>query len=175
MSDPYQTPIESLLNDSDLTRSELRNRYRQEEAKVIAVGGVYYLLGSLLLSAGGVGAWYCAEKSSVFNMLPCGAAILIGCMFIVIGYGLRRLDSWARVPASIAAGVALFLFPIGTVVGLLCIAMLRRNAVREMFNPAYQTAIYEEGDGYDHFGWIAILVGLVAGAGTWLFLLLIVA
>lgn len=171
MSDPYQTPVESLIDDSELSNLELRSRYRNEESKVLAVGGVYYLLGSLLFSVGGVGAYYCAMKLSMFHLLPCGAFALLGLMFIIIGFGLRRFDNWSRVSAVVAAAIALFIIPVGTVVGILCLGILKRNALKLMFTSAYQAAVIEEGEAYDHFGWYAILVGLLAGAGAWLYLL----
>ncbi len=169
-SDPYKSPVEqTLLEVENLQPEGLRERFRSEEMTVLAVGWFYYFFGSLLatIGAAGVAGYFIWEKPMMVVM---GAVcLIIGPVYIIIGFGLRRFDVWARVPSMVAALVAIVIPPVGLLAGVVCLYLLCRNAVREMFTLQYQTAVLTEGEIIGHYGWLAVVGGMLSGATLSLF------
>lgn len=168
--DPYKSPVEhTLLEVENLQPSDLRERFRKEEMTVLAVGWFYYFLGSLLATIGvaSVAGYYLSGNQVMIVM---GAAcLIIGPVYIITGFGLRRFDVWARVPSMVAALVAIVIPPVGLLAGAVCLYLLCRNAVREMFTLQYQTAVVAEGEIIGHYGWLAVVGGVLSGATLSLF------
>ncbi len=103
-------------------------------------------------------------------MVVMGAVcLIIGPVYIITGFGLRRFDVWARVPSMVAALVAIVIPPVGLLAGVVCLYLLCRNAVREMFTLQYQTAVVTEGEIIGHYGWLAVVGGILSGATLSLF------
>ncbi len=163
-SDPYRSPVEQALMDVEsLEPMELRARFHKEEMTIMAVGWFYYFFGSLLgtIGAAVVAGYYLWNESA---MLLLGAVcLIIGPVYIITGYGLRRFDVWARVPSMVAALVAIVIPPVGLLAGAVCLYLLCRNAAREMFTLQYQTAVISEGEIIGHYGWLAVLGGVLSG------------
>mgnify|MGYP001388158780 CR=1 FL=1 len=59
----------------------------------------------------------------------------IGIGSAIVGVGLLLQREWARVGAIALAVLALFGFPIGTIIGILIIAYLLSNEARDAFRP----------------------------------------
>ena len=169
-SDPYKSPVEqTLLEVENLEPSKLRERFRNEEMIVLAVGWFYYFLGSLLVTIGAASvAGYFLSGRPVMLVLGV-VGLIIGPVYMITGFGLRRFDIWARVPSMVAALVAIVIPPVGLLAGAVCLYLLCRNAVREMFTLQYQTAVVAEGEIIGHYGWLAVLGGLLSGATLSLF------
>ena len=173
-SDPYRSPVEdALLEVENLEYGGLRERFRNEEMAVLAVGWFYYFLGSLLATLGGVllvgGLFW---DRSLVGFLG-AACMIIGPVYIITGFGLRRFDVWARVPSMVAAFVAIAIPPVGLLAGAVCLYLLRRNAVKEIFTLQYQTAVMSEGEIIGHYGWLAVVGGVLSGVTLSLFGLLL--
>jgi hypothetical protein len=169
-SNPYKSPVEqTLLEVENLQPEVLRERFRNEEMTVLAVGWFYYFFGSLLATIGAVGVigYFIWEKPLVAALG--GVCLIIGPVYIITGFGLRRFDVWARVPSMVAALVAIVIPPVGLLAGAVCLYLLCRNAVREMFTLQYQTAVVTEGEIIGHYGWLAVVGGVLSGATLSLF------
>lgn len=169
-SDPYRSPVEqALLEVEHLQPSDLRERFRSEEMAILAVGWFYYFFGSLLATIGVASSagYYLSDNQMLIIM---GAScLIIGPVYIITGFGLRKFDEWARVPSMVAAFVAIVIPPVGVLAGAVCLYLLCRNAVREMFTLQYQTAILAEGEVTRRYGWLAVVGGVLRGATLSLF------
>ncbi len=169
-SDPYKSPVEqTLLEVENLQPERLRERFRNEEMTVLAVGWFYYFFGSLLatIGAAAVAGYFIWSKPLLVAL---GAVcLIIGPVYVITGFGLRRFDVWARVPSIVAALVAIVIPPVGLLAGAVCLYLLCRNAVREMFTLQYQTAVLAEGEIIGHYGWLAVAGGMLSGATLSLF------
>ncbi|MGJ8657492.1 MAG: hypothetical protein ACSHX6_13670 [Akkermansiaceae bacterium] len=173
-SDPYRTPIaESLLEVENLRPEGLRERFRNEEMTVLAVGWFYYFFGSLLATIGGalLAGFFLWDKPLMGVLGSVG--LLIGPVYIITGFGLRRFDVWARLPSIVAAFVAIVIPPVGLLAGAVCLYLLCRNAVKEMFTLQYQTAVMTEGEIIGHYGWLGVVGGVLSGATISLFTVLL--
>jgi hypothetical protein len=163
-SNPYKSPVEqTLLEVESLEPMDLRERFRNEEMTVLAVGWFYYFFGSLLATIGAAsvaGYFLWNERVMVFLGAVC---LIIGPVYVITGFGLRRFDVWARVPSIVAALVAIVIPPVGLLAGAVCLYLLCRNAVSEMFTLQYQTAVITEGEIIGHYGWLAVVGGVLSG------------
>ena len=169
-SDPYKSPVEqTLLELENLHPGGLRERFRNEEMTVLAVGWFYYFFGSLLATIGAAGlvGHFIWGKPLVAALG--GVCLIIGPVYVITGFGLRRFDVWARVPSMVAAFVAIVIPPVGLLAGVVCLYLLWRNAVREMFTLQYQAAVVAEGELIGHYGWLAVGGGVLSGAALSVF------
>ena len=64
------------------------------------------------------------------------AALALGVLALVTGWGLMRMFTWARWLAFALALVSLLFFPVGTIIGAVIIWYLLRGEVREAFEIA---------------------------------------
>lgn len=156
-----------------MSANELRKQFAYDEICILAVGWFYYYLGSLLLSLTGLAAWvYFILQIKPF-ILSTFICLLAGTLYIIIGYGLRNFDSWARIPSVVAGYTAMFLFPVGTLAGGVCIYLLHSHAVLEIFTDQYRTAYSEASKKLPRFGWLGIILGLLTGASLSLIIYLL--
>ncbi len=164
-SDPYKSPVEqTLLEVENLEPIDLRERFRNEEMTVLAVGWFYYFFGSLLATTGaGLLTGFFLMENALMGLMG-AVCLIIGPVYIITGFGLRRFDVWARVPSIVAALVAIVIPPVGLLAGVVCLYLLCRNAVREMFTLQYQAAVVAEGEIIGHYGWLAVVGGVLSGA-----------
>jgi len=120
-SDLYKSPVEQTLEEvGDLEPTVLRERFRNEEMTLLAVGWFYYFFGGLLATIGVVlVALYFVFSQMLLAALG-GGCLIIGTVYIITGYGLRRFEVWARVPSIVAALVAIVIPPVGLLAGVVC-------------------------------------------------------
>lgn len=121
MSDvnPYATP-KAMVEDADAgsPAEALRQEHIRHEASIKSAGWLFMLGGALVL--------FSAAATVIPQLTGSGgsrAGIAIGAGFallaatsIAVGWGLRALRAWARVPAIMLAAVGLLGFPIGTLI-----------------------------------------------------------
>ncbi len=163
-SNPYQSPLEQgVMHSEHLEPRALRERFHKEEMTVLAVGWFYYFFGSLLATLGLVLVCSYFLWGKLALGLIGAVCFIIGPVYIITGYGLRRFDIWARVPSIVAALVAIVIPPAGLLAGAVCLYLLSRNAVREIFTLQYQTAVISEGEIISHYGWLAVVGGVLSG------------
>lgn len=111
---------------------------RPDGVTILAV--LAFLSGILLL---GVGAMFVSvgpvlfpaelPVPAVFFAILGGIFVLIGLIYFLTGWGLWTGRSWAWPVALVLAILALFGFPIGTIVGILIIYYLTRPPVKTYF------------------------------------------
>jgi hypothetical protein len=104
-------------------KTSLRNGRRF----VQAAGLIFYGLAAQGLLTAGVG-WYLFidAESGRDLLLPATGAILAVC-YACVGYQLRRHRLWARNFAFAFAGISLFAFPVGTILGAVIVLCLDRG------------------------------------------------
>lgn len=83
-----------------------------------------FALGLCAMTIPIVAVWADASTSpgdafiaTMFLMIGFVAILVFAVAFVVVGWGLWRLRSWARMAAIVLAILSLFAFPIGTVTG----------------------------------------------------------
>lgn len=171
-SNPYSTPkVDALQNPEELATQDLRERFLREEMAVLAVGWFFYFIGSVLIGVGLLDFMIVRYRifEFSFHWYFLGFILLIaGALFLITGYGLRRFDSWARLPAMIASVASIVLLPIGVLAAPVCFILLKNNAVKDLFTPEYQTAVVAEGELIKHYGWLAVLGGLLTSFSLFL-------
>ena len=68
-----------------------------------------------------------------------GMVLLVMAAFLALavmaGIGLLKGREWGRILSIVHAGLSLFWFPVGTVIGILVLIYLIRPEVREYFSP----------------------------------------
>jgi len=162
--DLYQAPeVNVLIENEHLGPEFLRERYSRDEVTVLAVGWFYYFFGGLLTAIGccllGLALW----SAQVIFFVPAAVGLIIGPVYVIVGYGLRCFEPWSRIPGIVAAIVAIAIPPAGTLAGLVCLFLLKQRASKEMFTANYQTAIISGGEVIRHFGWLGLIGGLFSG------------
>jgi len=171
-NDPYSTPkVEALQYPEELATQDLRQRFLREEMVVLAVGWFFYFIGSVLIGIGLLDFIIVKYRIFAFSFhwYFLGFILLIaGTLFVLTGYGLRRFDSWARMPAMTASIALIVFLPIGILAAPVCFVLLKNNAVKDLFTPEYQTAVVAEGELIKHYGWIAVLGGLLTSVTLFL-------
>ena len=172
MGDVYSAPVaETLRAPERLSTQDLRERFLREEMVVLAVGWFYYFIGSVLLSVAVllVMVEFTRWLPSFDHLFLISLTLFVaGILYLMIGYGLRRFDSWARCPAIVASIASVVLMPIGFLASPVCLVLLRANAVKEIFTAEYQTAVVAEGEMIKHYGWLAVVGGLLTAVTLFL-------
>ena len=112
----------------------MRARDYEFHFKVVAwlhvVEAVFYIGGAVLLMLFFSGLGVMADDPQALGILTIvglcagGFLLLFGLPVAVTGWGLLRQADWARILAMVLAVLGLFLFPIGTIVGIYVIWVL---------------------------------------------------
>ena len=97
-----------------------RQKYLNHEASVKSIG-ILFIIGGLFGIAGGSSLYSTMSilpslRDSLIPMFACGIAIVIAVGLLAVGFGLRKLKGWSRIPAAVFAGIGLLSFPMGTVI-----------------------------------------------------------
>lgn len=67
--------------------------------------------------------------------------LLLGAGQLWVGYGLRRLRKWARIPTGILSGLGLLAFPIGTLINAYILYLLFCQKGKMVFSDEYRAVI----------------------------------
>ena len=112
----------------------MRARDYEFHFKVVAwlhvVEAMFYIGGAILLMLFFSGLGVMADDPQALGILTIvglcagGFLLLFGVPVAVTGWGLLRRADWARVLAMVLAVLGLFLFPIGTIIGIYVIWVL---------------------------------------------------
>jgi hypothetical protein len=156
MSDnPYQAPAVMEVA-AETGAEEIRTRHIKHEASIKAVGFLYLIGGVILaFSLIGLGASFARLSSQIGGdggsgalgglgaqeMLMMGLFLVMGVLQFVAGWGLRKLRSWAKIPAALLAAVSLLSIPIGTLIGIYILYLLFSEKGKTVLSPAYQDII----------------------------------
>jgi predicted nucleic acid-binding Zn ribbon protein len=126
----------------------IRHQYLKHEASVKSAGFLYYLGGvlSLLVTVVSISMFFHIRKtypdaSPVRNMVSGTVFMIIAGLSFVLGYGLRRLKPWARVPTAILSGFGLLGFPIGTIINAYIMYLVLCAKGKMVFSEEYRDVI----------------------------------
>lgn len=134
---PYEPP-KSDISDAVSKAVEIREAHLSHEASVRAFGILYYLAG-MMFGLGGLGQLILATEQFETSLFAMGAGIiLIGVIYLWIGYGLRRLRSKVRHIAGFFAVIGLLGFPIGTIINGYLLYLLYAKKGKMVFSEEYQ-------------------------------------
>ena len=61
-------------------------------------------------------------------------ALIVAVLYIITGWGLWTMKSWARIVAIILAIISLLSFPIGTIIGIVILWYLFKPEIKEVFH-----------------------------------------
>ena len=121
---------------------EIRRQYLKHEASVKSVGILYYLGGIALTVLGGASLFAVVSAGRGLLSLFIGVMLLLfGMGQLVVGYGIRRLKSWARIPTAILSGFGLLGFPIGTIINAYIMYLVLCKKGKMVFSEEYRDVI----------------------------------
>lgn len=121
--DAYTPPASTLAGAPELIplsdAERVRNTHIDHEAAIRSIGVLYILTGTILLAPiASLPLAVNAEPDAATDFLIGGA--LIGTMagvYLALGFGVRRLAVWSRVPTCLLSLLSLLAFPLGTLLG----------------------------------------------------------
>ena len=140
---PYAAPQSQVLQTT--SQDELiRQEHINTEATIKSVGMLYYL-GAFMVVFYGVGSIIIGISSGSDALW---GSILIGVVLLAIGvgqgvvaYGLRRLQSWSRIPTVIISCIGLIGIPIGTLISIYILVKILGKQGKFVMTPEYQRII----------------------------------
>ena len=133
---PAATVADIVTVDSDA--EEIRTEHVKHEASVKSVGTLYYIGGVILAlsSLGLVASGVLSQGTSLMFMLVALYGVF-AIASLVLGYGLRRLAPWARIPTVIVACIGLLGFPLGTLINGYILYLVLSAKGKRIFEPDY--------------------------------------
>ncbi|MEZ6034801.1 MAG: hypothetical protein R3C17_17035 [Planctomycetaceae bacterium] len=142
----FEYPAAGVGGDAERIRTELISH----EASIKSIG-VLYLLGAVFGTLAGI----FLTVTAVYAMAQDGAqdavvGLLAG-IFITglslgqgfVGFGLRRLRGWTRIPVGILSGIGLLGFPVGTLINGYILYLIFSQKGSRVFAPEYQAIIQQ--------------------------------
>lgn len=137
-SNPYAPPLADLSPQERPDAVRLREEHINVEATIKSVG-VLYFLGALFLIA------VCAAGlTRVSGGGDLAWAIFLGVLGIFqgwTGYGLRKLQGWARIPAIIFSCIGLLAFPLGTLINGYILSQILSKKANFVLTDEYKAII----------------------------------
>ena len=106
-------------------------------------------------------------------IFTCLFALILGIVFVMLGWGMRHYDPWSRNPARFAAFVMMFFVPLGTLIGITCFCLLKKRANKEIFTNKYHAILLRDPLRKESYKlWLPMLIGaltaiLLTLAGVW--------
>lgn len=139
---PYRAPASTAEDPSILHQptdpESIRSAYLKHEAQVKSIGSLYWI-GAFFVAMALFAAPMSALEAEHYVVLALFAVILAA--QITLGYGLRRLKAWSRIPSIILSAIGLLAFPLGTIINLFIMIILLSKKSRMVFSPDYQAVI----------------------------------
>jgi hypothetical protein len=167
---PYQTPTVSEvaaplepLSDA----AQIRQKHLRHEASLKGMGSLFFLGGVLFLLSMAQALWVTFAVSRFgqpqgLEIVMLLAVLLLIPLQFICWWGLRKLKSWVSIPAGILSGLGLFVFPVGTILGVYFLYLLFSQKGRMILSPVYQEIIAQTpGMKYRTPIWIWILLVVI--------------
>ncbi|WP_395750771.1 hypothetical protein [Prosthecobacter sp.] len=136
---PYAAPqSQTLLNPVKSEEETLRAEHISTESTIKSVGALFLLPAAVLLVIG----WqmllrYPHDSHSRMGLLTLAAGLVLG----VVGYGMRSLRNWARIPAILVSACGLIAFPIGTLISVCMVLKLLGKQARQVMTDDYRRIV----------------------------------
>jgi len=129
---PYSAPTAVIADVGvDAEMEAIRREHISIEASLRSVGLLYYL-GTIGFIVSGI-----VTFAGLFGFGT--ISLVLGVAMGVVGYGLRTLQPWVRIPAIILAVLGLLGFPIGTLINGYVLYLLLCTKGRFVFTPEYES------------------------------------
>lgn len=135
---PGGAPVVPVPADAEGIRRELLSH----EASIRSAGSVFFLVAllyALAIAEATLPLGTSHPSNFEFHSLPIGLALLLA--NAGVGWGLRRLQGWAVIGASLLACVALLSVPFGTLFGLYVLYILHTAKGRRVMTPRYRAIV----------------------------------
>lgn len=123
-----------------------RNHLRHERG--IKAFGVLYVLGGALITVAffvlplvAISEMPDDSKVNSLALVITLAAAMVGIIQIVVAIGMIRLKAWARMPAVMLSILTMLGFPLGTLIGGLCLVLVLSKKGIFVCTPEYQRII----------------------------------
>lgn len=147
---PFAAPesMEYAVNTDSRPAALIRQKYLSHEASVQSVGSLY-LLGSLVTLLAGGFLTYIVLSGSDPGSRDTGASLLLLGLGFAQGFlavGLNKLNRWARITATLFAGLGLLAFPIGTLINGYILYLLLSAKGKMVFSDEYREVIRQTPD-----------------------------
>ena len=140
---PYAAPIEDSTPVHQQSEMEqVRRSHLNAEANIKGLG-LLYLIGGILATIGILTnpTQSQAEPGSAEVIGYLVGTILFPLCFLVLGYGLRKLNAASRIIAGIFSVFGLFAIPVGTAISILLLYIVFCKKGRFVTTPAYKEII----------------------------------
>jgi len=126
--------VVNVAGDAEAVRAE----HIKHEASVKSVGTLYYIGGVVLTLAtlGLFAADVIAEANTLMVVMLALYAVFAAVSF-VLGYGVRKLAAWVRIPIVIVSCIGLLGFPMGTLINGYILYLMLSEKGRRIFEPDY--------------------------------------
>lgn len=138
---PYAAPQSQVLQVTSQAEID-RRLHINTEATIKSVGTLYYLgaFVLVLLSIAGLSGSN-LDRGDMSPLLLGGVLLAVGIGQGVVGYGLTRLQGWARIPTVIFSCLGLFAFPLGTLINAYILAKVLGKQGKFVMTPYYKEII----------------------------------
>lgn len=140
---PYAPPAVEKVLAEDTAEEAIRRAHIKHETSIKSIG----LLNYLGVIFGVLGAWRTLPSSlpaltdSAQRAGHLAGAILLPVILFVAGYSIRRLGRTGQTLSLIIYGLTLFVFPAGTIIGLIALYFLLSKKGRTVFSAPYKEIV----------------------------------
>ena len=137
---PYTAP-QSTATWTDSSEEQIRREHIKHEASVKSIG-ILYFIGAFFVVISAVGITLDSSELPLSSRIGIGVVLgSIGVLQFLVGVGLRRLKSWARIPTGILSGIGLLAFPVGTLINGYILYLVFSTKGSMVFSDRYREVI----------------------------------
>lgn len=142
---PYQAPSSEITNPTaaNADAEAIRKEYINHETNVKSIGTLYFLGGLIFIMVFLV--MLTSDESRFGKMKDQLQLTVIGGALVVLlfglGFGLRNLKRWVRIPTILLAAIGLLGFPIGTIINAYILYLVGGKKGQMVFSEEYQQVI----------------------------------
>jgi hypothetical protein len=143
IADDIAVPLDGLVDPAEAER--IRREHISHEVSVKSIGLLYYLATFFLglASIGFAFALVNAEEipglEGAEYMLP--IFVVFAIIYGVVGYGIRSLASWSKIPVIFLSALSLLSIPIGTLIGGYILYLVLCAKGKVVLSPQYKEII----------------------------------
>jgi hypothetical protein len=142
---PYAAPVVENPQAAETGAEAVRREHIAHETSVKGIGFLF-LLGGALTGLGGSALFHNFQTRSSGGMREIVIMLMLLVLTVLqcwVGFGIRRLWPWARMPGVVFSVAGLLAFPVGTIFALYFLYLLLSNKGRMVFSPEYAEVIRE--------------------------------
>lgn len=142
-SNPYAAPRSQVLQATS-QHEIIRTEHINTEASLKSIGCLYYLIMVVLIAVGG-SLFISTTTEKAGGLLPGALLVLLGVGVGIVGFRLRDLQSWARIPTIIISSLAIIYglinLSLGVIIHIYILAKVMGKQGRFVMTPEYHRII----------------------------------